>query len=532
MDYGLPAGEDATRHIVKIAVLAVGGQGGGVLSGWITDVAQRAGWHVQSTSVAGVAQRTGATIYYMEMLPRDPARGAARPVFALSPAPGDVDILIAAEMAEAGRAVLRGFVTPDCTALIASSHRVLAVSEKIVPGDGRTDYDTVAKHAAESSRRFIAFDMEALARQTGSVISASLFGALAGSGELPFRREAFEATIRAGGKGAEASIAAFGLAYERAVNGAPAAEPEADAAASATNASASGTAVPGAAAPSGPQALMAGWAQLRSRAEALPDPVQALAVPGLAKVVDFLDLAYGEEYLARIEGLVAEDDPARGHAFAREAAKYLANAMVYDDIIRVADLKTRSGRAERVRREVALAADQTLATTEYFHPRMAEICGLLPTRLGAAIEARPRLTAWLDRFVDRGRRVRTDGLVGFGTLWLLAGLRRRRRGLLRHRVEAAHAAEWLDLARRTRRADYALGVEVLKCRRLIKGYSDTHQRGLSKFDRVLACLPLLAGRDDAADWLRRLREAALADADGAALDGAILTVRSFTSEPA
>src|SRR5690606_27455340 len=113
MKYGLPEGDDATRGIVKIAILAVGGQGGGVLSGWVTDVAQRTGWHVQSTSVAGVAQRTGATIYYVEMMPRDPARGDARPVLSLSPAPGDVDILIAAELVEAGRAVLRGFVTPE-----------------------------------------------------------------------------------------------------------------------------------------------------------------------------------------------------------------------------------------------------------------------------------------------------------------------------------------------------------------------------------------------------------------------------------
>src|SRR5690606_28074677 len=127
----------------------------------------------------------------------------------LSPSPGDVDILIAAELAEAGRAVLRGFVTPERTALIASSHRMLAVSEKIVPGDGRADSDTVIRRAGEAARRFIHFDMETMARKAGSVVSASLFGALAGSGELPFPRAAFEATIGAGGKGAQASLAAF-----------------------------------------------------------------------------------------------------------------------------------------------------------------------------------------------------------------------------------------------------------------------------------------------------------------------------------
>ncbi|MGN6536137.1 MAG: indolepyruvate oxidoreductase subunit beta family protein [Mesorhizobium sp.] len=517
MKLGLPEGPDSTGGIIKICILAVGGQGGGVLSGWVTAVAQRAGWHVQSTSVAGVAQRTGATIYYVEMMPRDPARPHDEPVLSLSPSPGDVDILIAAELAEAGRAVLRGFVTPERTTLIASSHRMLAVSEKIVPGDGRADSDTVIRRSGDAAKRFIHFDMETMAKQAGSVVSASLFGALAGSGELPFSREAFEATIGAGGKGAQASLAAFALAYDRAAgttgDGETAAKP----------AEQRSTVIP--------QRLAQGWQELLSRAAALPGPVRDMAEPGLRKTVDFLDLAYGEEYLKQIERIVATDSAEHDFAFSREAAKYVANAMVYDDIVRVADLKTRAGRADRVRAEVKLADSQTLATTEYFHPRMEEIVGLMPAGLGAAIEARPGLMKTLNRFVDRGRRVRTDTIRGFGMLLVIGGLRRFRRSLLRHKVEAAHTKEWLALAEAERARDYALGVEVLKCRRLIKGYSDTHARGQSKFDHVLACLPLLRGRHDAADWLRRLREAALSDAEGKMLDGAIKTVHSFTDSP-
>src|SRR6185436_11749677 len=93
-----------TREVIKIATLAVGGQGGGVLSDWIVEVAEANGYLAQSTSVAGVAQRTGATIYYIEMAP-DAGR---LPVFALSPSQGDVDVLIAAELMEAGRAIMRG----------------------------------------------------------------------------------------------------------------------------------------------------------------------------------------------------------------------------------------------------------------------------------------------------------------------------------------------------------------------------------------------------------------------------------------
>jgi indolepyruvate ferredoxin oxidoreductase beta subunit len=123
--------------------------------------------------------------------------------------------------------------------------------------------------------------------------------------------------------------------------------------------------------------------------------------------------------------------------------------------------------------------------------------------------------------------VRTDTIRRFLMLYALAGVRRFRRSTLRHRTETAHLEEWLSLAKETVRKDYALGVEVLRCRRLIKGYSDTHARGHSKYDRVVSAVPLLTGRADAADWLHRLIEAALKDEQGDMLDGALKTIRTL-----
>src|SRR3712207_6782291 len=173
-----PAGDP----IIKLAVLAVGGQGGGVITDWIVHLAERSGWYAQSTSVPGVAQRTGATIYYIEMVPE---RGGT-PVLSLMPAPGDVDIVLAAELMEAGRAIQRGFVTPDRTTLITSTHRTLAVIEKIVPGTGIADPKPVIEAARTSAKRFVAMDLDRLAAKNRSHISASLFGALAGTDVLPF----------------------------------------------------------------------------------------------------------------------------------------------------------------------------------------------------------------------------------------------------------------------------------------------------------------------------------------------------------
>jgi indolepyruvate ferredoxin oxidoreductase beta subunit len=524
LDRVLPEGThaDADQAVIKLAILAVGGQGGGVLSDWIVDVAERSEFVAQSTSVAGVAQRTGATIYYIEM-----ARDTGRlPVFALSPSQGDVDVLIAAELMEAGRAIMRGFVTPDRTTLIASSHRIAAVSEKIEPGDGRASSAKVREAASSAAKRFIAFDMEKIAVDAGSMISASLLGALAGSGALPFPRNAYEAAVSAGGRGVRQSLAAFADAYDRAkANGAQ----RSLQAASATPAASGGETATKA--PSldadGPLNQLAGWQALVARVLRLPAPVVDTAVRGLRKVVDFQDIAYGVEYLDRLEKAAALDDPSRGHALSNAAAKHLANAMCYDDMIRVADLKTRSTRDTRLRREVGVADEAVVQVTEFFHPRIEEFCGTMPVWLGRYIEARPKLAGFLDRRINRGRRIRTDSFTGFFALWFIGGLRRWRRSLLRHRVEAEHLERWYALALDHVAADYNLAVEILNCRRLIKGYSDTHVRAQSKFDRVLSALPLLKGRSDAADWIRRLREAALKDEAGTMLDGALKTVASL-----
>ncbi|WJR82070.1 indolepyruvate oxidoreductase subunit beta family protein [Bradyrhizobium sp. NP1] len=503
----------STVRPVSIAILAMGGQGGGVLADWIVALAESQGWVAQSTSVPGVAQRTGATLYYVEMLQ---ARDGAQPILSLMPTPGDVDVVIAAEFMEAGRSVMRGLVAPDKTVLIASTHRSFAVGEKEQPGDGIGDLEVVVDATDFAAKRTIAFDMESLALSSGSVISAALFGALAAADVLPFAKAAFEAAILAGGKGADASISAFNAAHERTrhrprdeVRAAPvkrfdelperAGHPVLD--------------------------------RLANRIREFPEAVHGFLFAGVKRLTEFQDPAYAGEYLDRIEALYARDresgGEAKGYAFTLQAAKYTAVAMAFDDVIRVAEIKVRASRFERVRKEVGAKKDQIVYTTEYMHPRMEEVCGALPRRLGRWIEARPRLFTRLDALVNRGRRVRTGTLFWFTGLYIVSGMRRWRRGTLRYQQETSHREAWLGSASDILAKNYDLAVEVLCCRRLIKGYSDTYARGHSKFDTVMSALPMLVDREDGAAWLRRLRQAALLDESGVALDGAMKTVATI-----
>jgi indolepyruvate ferredoxin oxidoreductase beta subunit len=469
---------------IKIAILAMGGEGGGVLADWIVDLAEHNGFVAQTTSVPGVAQRTGATIYYVELFPAHDAEQAA-PVLALMPLPGDVDVVIASELMEAARAVQRGFVTPDRTTLVFSTHRVYAISERIALGDGRVDAASLLGHAQSAARKFTGFDMAQLAEQSGSVISAVLFGALAATQALPFTRAQFEATIERGGIGTRTSLAGFAAGFDGPLAApAPVTAPEI--------------------APRDAR----GRALVERIERSFPAAARMVLIEGVRRLVDYQDFVYAALYLDRIERTLRQrpDD-----TVCAELARYLALWMSYEDTIRVADLKTRDTRLARVRAEVRAIEAQPVAIEEYLHPRVEEVCDTLPAALGRWIMRTAWARATLERLTSRGRVVRTNSVRGHLLLSAIAGMRRWRRGTLRFQVEDARIEAWLrDVAQA---ASPALALEIVRCQRLVKGYGDTHERGWRNFERIRAAWQR-SGRDMAPATLRELSEAALADEDG------------------
>lgn len=483
---------------ITIAVLAMGGEGGGVLADWIVDLAECHGYVAQTTSVPGVAQRTGSTIYYLELFPEQALRAANRePVLALMPVPGQVDVVIASELMEAGRAVQRGLVTADRTVLIAPTHRVYSMTERTAMGDGRVDSPALASACRSSSRTFIHGDFARMAEQRRSVISAALFGALAASEALPFLREQFEEAIQRGGVGVDSSLAAFSAGFDAARNsGAP-------------------SEAPAKGAQRGPRI-----SALAARVEKdFPKAAQDILLLGIQRLAEYQDEEYAAMYLDRLQA-VAEVD--RGAcALLRETGRYLALWMSYEDAIRVADLKIRRERFARVREEARVEPSQLLHIHEFLHPRVQEIADILPAGIGAFALR----TGWVRRLVSGlagdGRILRTTSVSGYLQLYAIASLRPWRRRSLRFQEEQRKIDGWLDQIPALAREDYALALEIAECPRSIKGYGDTHILGSRNFERIMEALPRLRGRSDAAAKIAALREAALADEHGQKLSEAL-----------
>jgi indolepyruvate ferredoxin oxidoreductase beta subunit len=194
-----PAPAASPDQALTILLCALGGEGGGVLADWLVDTARAGGHAVQGTSIPGVAQRTGATTYYIEIFPRPSAElGGRKPVFGLYAVPGRVDLVVGSELLEVARQAGAGMVSPDRTAVIASTRRTLTTGEKMPLADGRVDNEQLAAVLRETARELELFDMAAMAQSAGTVISAVMFGAVGAwlftSGRLPFPREAYEAS--------------------------------------------------------------------------------------------------------------------------------------------------------------------------------------------------------------------------------------------------------------------------------------------------------------------------------------------------
>lgn len=491
---------------IKLTIAALGGQGGGVLATWFVQVAEAEGYLAQSTSVPGVAQRTGATIYYLEFFSRATAERVGRePVMAMMPTPGDVDCVIASELVEAGRAIQRGLVTPERTTLIASSHRSYAIAEKSAMGQGAVDSAQLVELVHRQAKHLILFDMNAVAERHQSVISSVLLGATCGSGVLPFARRTFESVIRNSGIAVDTNLAAFADACERAQRGE----------AGASLALGKGSRF----AEMPTRARSPALQPLLDRVRRLDAVVQALVLEGARRTIDYQDPAYAELYLRRVERVASldrEHGQARAWALTEATARALALWMTFEDTIRVADLKGRSARFTRVREEIRADPGQVYGITEFMKPRVAEIAGTLPAALGRWVLASPRIGRLLARFTH-GKRVRTTTISGFLFLHALGGLKRWRRGTLRYQEENARIEQWLDRIATLCVGNYALAVELARSQRLVKGYGDTHERGWRNFVALSDRLDLLAAHPDGAAWLARLQEAALADEHGQTL---------------
>lgn len=466
----------------RFMIAALGGEGGGVLTNWIVAAAAADGLKAQATSVPGVAQRTGATTYYIEVADKEGSAGS--PIFALMPVAGDVDVVVASELLEAARMAERGYVASDRTFLLASTHRVLTTPEKLARGDGQADAAALMRAVEKGSRDRFLFDARALAQATGAPVNAVLLGAVAALDLLPISSKALRNAIEAGGIAVARNLKGFDSGYASAKGTAPALANESKS----ETASISAASLPATVLP------------LDARIAQMPEVARDVIRIGVARLADYQNESYAKRYIDRLEQF--SDDP----ELMREVARHLAVRMSFEDIIRVAQLKIRASRLERVRSDIGADPDQPFELIDFFKPGIPELADMLPPKLGRA------LLRWADKKGIRdtahfGMKVRTMTILGFLRIWLLAKLKPWRPRTLRFAEEQQAIDDWLVLITRARAVSHDFAMQTADLARIVKGYGDTYRRGQKSYatlvdDMVRPVLNAPTGVEDPAAQLR------------------------------
>ena len=501
---------DATRQLpFTMAITALGGQGGGVLSTWLVEVAEASGYYGQTTSVPGVAQRTGATVYYLEFFPKG-KNVDLPPVMSFVPVSDNVDVVVAAELMEATRAVERGYVNGKTTCIF-SSHRVYSTHEKMVPGDGTVDAAKLLQRVQNQSKECLYFDMEALAADYGCHISTVLLGVIAASGILPFERSTYERVIKATNKAVERNLEGFNQSWKQVENlrGGDADLPKTDVSSS----------VKTFVLPKDTANRPETQAILR-RIDNYPQRCHEYLYLGAQRLLDYQDYKYVNSYLDYMDGVLKVDNEALDYELTFQAARYLPLWMGFEDTIRVAERKTGRDHIDEARKEVRAATGQHVHLAEFMRPRVEEICGTLPKGLGNLILN----SSFLSRLVNKmtGDKIYySTKLMPFMALFLVSMMKPWRRCTYRYHVEIQEIESWLQTLTMLAESHYSVAIEVVKCQRLIKGYGDTHERGMKKFKLLMNILDELKNDGEGHKKLMALSEVALQEVSADRLEQAI-----------
>ena len=436
---------------ICVLVSALGGQGGGVLADWMVEAAKHAGYPAQATSTPGVAQRTGATTYYFELFPE---KHTDEPIFTLFPGTGDLDIVAALEPTEAGRALEKGYIT-DFTTVITGLERVYSTAEKMAAGDGTINEKPMMESIENASSKLIRLNIEELAGSSASKINAVIFGAIVGSGILPLNMEDAEHAIREKGVAIDANINGFEIGFNAAnTGGSPQLED-----------------------PDKP--FKEPPEHFKKLIHNYPDKLHQVMGHGIAKLVDYQDISYAEKYLDELSS-VFELDKGPDYTLTEDIAKRLALWMSFEDVIRVAQLKTRKGRLKRIRHELNVDESTPIKLTDYFKPGREEFIGILPKSLSWLV---PKL-----KILSRGKglalHIPTGSFLGFGLLKILSSLRFIRKFSKQYAEEHEQIKVWLDAVKEAAGIDHHLACQTAKLSILSRGYGNVRIEGQNALTKL------------------------------------------------
>lgn len=444
---------------LSILITALGGEGGGTLMNWILECARSQKLFVQGTSVPGVAQRTGSTSYYIEICDKN-FDNEKEPILSLYPKPGRVDIVIASELLEAARVLERGYINPDSTTLITSSSRIYTNLEKSHLADGRFSQEKILNTCKKMSKNFICLDLNTMAVDHSTIVSATMFGALAGSGVLPWKKTICENIFQDNIFGKN-SLSGFNFAYEQVK----------------ANSKYITT--------SKINKQLKEDNSIKIIDDSISNEFSNIINIGKERCIDYQNNKYSEVYIERVKKILSvinKEDP-KVLSIAENIVRRLALWMTYEDIPRVAQLKIKPDRFKKIKKEINIKSNQILLIQDIFKPGLNEIAAMLPNKIGRWFIKNKKL---MIRFplIGKGMKINSLSISGFILLKFLSSFRYIRPISLRYKEEQNNIDIWIDNLVLSLNKSLSFTEGLADMPQILKGYGDTWDRGLKKYNKI------------------------------------------------
>ena len=476
---------DDQLDIIKILIPAVGGQGGGVLTEWLIQAFQLEGYMCQAIGLPGLSQRGGSTTYYLEVHPTKVSSNATV-MFSQYPVPGDVDVILAQEFLELGRVLEEGYGS-EKTTIVASTHRIFSALEKMPISSGIYSDAKLEKIANEFSKEFIGFNALKLAKSNGldeMGINAILLGALAASGVLPVGEVSHHKAIEGLGIAVESNLTAFRIGWDIVTN-----KKKIEGAKSQPNDWQ--TFVSLREQKLGPKRAEKFKSLLTKTLADYPIHLKEILAEALYRLIDYQSPRYAKKYLRDLNKIYEIDKQySNGFQHTEQFAKNLALLYTYEDGIRVADLKTKPERFQKIRDEVRLQDDQLYRVVDYLKPDFYEIYGLFPsiivTPLVRLFNSKPiSLLTKRKHPITFSQKPVTSSFTGFFRLWILTKFKFTRPWSYRYRQEHKIIKKYKEAVEKFSGMTYELGVLIARSGSLIKGYGNVRRRTMGEFVALL-----------------------------------------------
>ena len=451
---------------LSILITALGGEGGGTLMNWILDCARKENLFVQGTSIPGVAQRTGSTSYYLEICDQNFEKGK-EPVLSLYPKPGRVDVVIASELLEAARVIEKGYVNPDKTLLITSSSRTYTNLEKSHLADGRFNEDKILAACNKMSKSFVCLDLNKIALTHSTIVSAPMFGALAGCNVFPWSKKTCE-TIFSKNDFGKNSLEGFNFTYSEINSNAKNIFYD--------NSSVSAISVKK-------------HFNEEFFVSSLPTELSNLVALGQERCVDYQNKKYAELYVSRIKKIVFSVNLENEQVIPiiENIVRRLSLWMTYEDIPRVAQHKIKPERFIKIKEEIKIQKNQILLVQDIFKPGINEIGAMLPRKIGQFFIRNNKIMSFLP-FIGKGMKINSLTIFGFLSLKFLATFRYIRTISLRYNEEQKNIEKWINniIIALSKSLTFAEGLADMP--QILKGYGDTWDKGKIKYNMINSAL--------------------------------------------